>query len=63
MLSSSVGNAIGGVIGTIILIIVAIILLSASIRTVEQANVAVVTMFGKYRRVLNPGLNFVIPFF
>lgn len=31
-------------------------------RTVAQGNVAVTTIFGKYRRVLLPGLNLVIPF-
>lgn len=31
--------------------------------TVQQGSVAVITMFGKYRRVLQPGLNFKIPFF
>ncbi len=30
--------------------------------TVQQGTVAVVTMFGKYRRVMYPGLNFKIPF-
>jgi len=42
---------------------VLLIVLLASFRTVQQANVAVVTMFGKYRRVLHPGLNLLIPFF
>src|ERR1700722_262948 len=32
-----------------------------SVRTVRQGNVAVVTAFGKYRRVLYPGLNFLVP--
>ena len=27
----------------------------------EQGNIAVVTIFGKYRRILRPGLNFLIP--
>lgn len=39
----------------------ALMLLALSVRTIDQAHVAVVTMFGKYRRVLNPGLNFIIP--
>ena len=30
--------------------------------TVNQGNVAVITVFGKYRRILAPGLNFKIPF-
>lgn len=40
---------------------VLVVLLALSVRTVDQASVAVITMFGKYRRVLNPGLNFIIP--
>ncbi|MES2797208.1 MAG: SPFH domain-containing protein [Bacteroidota bacterium] len=32
------------------------------ISIVQQGNVAVVTIFGKYRRILYPGLNFKIPF-
>jgi regulator of protease activity HflC (stomatin/prohibitin superfamily) len=31
--------------------------------TVNQGTIGVVTMFGKYRRILRPGLNFKIPFF
>jgi prepilin-type processing-associated H-X9-DG protein len=31
-------------------------------KTVQQGNVAVVTVFGKYRRVIRPGLNLLIPF-
>jgi regulator of protease activity HflC (stomatin/prohibitin superfamily) len=30
--------------------------------TVQQGSVAIITMFGKYRRILYPGLNFRIPF-
>jgi len=30
--------------------------------TVQQGYIAVVTMFGKYRRIMRPGLNFKIPF-
>jgi len=30
--------------------------------TVQQGTIAVVTMFGKYRRILPPGLNFKIPY-
>lgn len=45
-----------------VLAIIVLIAIPASFRTVDQAHVAVVTMFGKYRRVLNPGLNVLIPF-
>ncbi|MBK7761921.1 MAG: SPFH domain-containing protein [Bacteroidetes bacterium] len=43
-----------------ILIAIAAILFSG-IFTVQQGSIAVVTMFGKYRRVHRPGLNFKIP--
>lgn len=29
--------------------------------TVQQGNIAVISMFGKYSRILYPGLNFKIP--
>jgi len=45
-----------------ILIIVGVVLLLFGFVTVKQGNVAVVTIFGKYRRILSPGLNFRIPF-
>lgn len=44
-----------------ILIGVGVLLLVACFVTVQQGTIAVVTMFGKYRRILNPGLNFRIP--
>jgi regulator of protease activity HflC (stomatin/prohibitin superfamily) len=46
----------------IVFITIAILLLIISFVTVQQGYVAVVTVFGKYRRVLYPGLNFRIPF-
>lgn len=46
----------------IIIAAIVIILLSGFV-TVRQGYVAVVTIFGKYRRVMGPGLNFKIPFF
>lgn len=30
--------------------------------TIQQGNIGVITMFGKYRRILRPGLNLKIPF-
>lgn len=42
------------------LFIVIVILLSSFV-TVKQGTIAVVTVFGKYRRQLRPGLNFKIP--
>lgn len=51
-----------GLFGIIFLIII-IAAVGGAFTTVDQGRVAVVTMFGKYRRVMHPGLNFKIPFF
>jgi regulator of protease activity HflC (stomatin/prohibitin superfamily) len=47
--------------GMIVLIVV-IVLALFSIVTVKQGTIAVTTIFGKFRRILRPGLNFKIPF-
>lgn len=44
------------------LIIIIVLILLLSFTTVPQGNVAVITVFGKYKRILTPGLNFKIPF-
>lgn len=44
-----------------ILLIVLILVVRSLARTVAQATVAVVTVFGKYRRVMREGLNFKMP--
>ena len=41
---------------------VGLVLFVFSFVTVQQGTIAVVTMFGKYRRILQPGLNVRIPF-
>ncbi len=38
-----------------------LVVLFSALRTVAQGTVAVTTIFGKYRRVLRPGLNLLIP--
>lgn len=49
-----------GSIGVVfVLFIVAILVMSFV--TVQQGTVAVITVFGKFRRILHPGLNFRIP--
>jgi regulator of protease activity HflC (stomatin/prohibitin superfamily) len=48
--------------GTLIIIPVVLLLIVASFVTVQQGTISVITMFGKYRRILHPGLNFRIPF-
>ncbi|WP_448701438.1 SPFH domain-containing protein [Mucilaginibacter sp. AW1-3] len=44
-----------------IVVFILLILLSSSFVTVSQGTIAVVTIFGKYNRILTPGLNFKIP--
>ncbi len=44
------------------LLITALIGLFFCFVTVQQGTVAVITVFGKFRRILHPGLNFRIPF-
>lgn len=46
----------------LVIIALGIALVLRSFRTVQQGTIAVVTIFGKYRRVLHPGLNLTIPF-
>lgn len=45
-----------------ILLVLAIVTLFLSFVTVQQGTVAVITVFGKYRRILMPGLNLKVPF-
>ncbi|MFM2386266.1 MAG: hypothetical protein RL660_1023 [Bacteroidota bacterium] len=46
-----------GAIGALVLLAA----LSTGFVSVQQGTIAIVTMFGKYRRILRPGLNFKIP--
>ncbi len=48
-------------IAFIIFVFIVLIVLSSSFVTVKQGTIAVVTVFGKYRRILTPGLNFKLP--
>ncbi|MES2591168.1 MAG: SPFH domain-containing protein [Bacteroidota bacterium] len=47
---------------SIILTVFFVLLLFLSFVTVQQGYIAVVTIFGKYRRIMGPGLNMKIPF-
>lgn len=42
-------------------ILVGAIIVFSGLVTVNQGTIAVITMFGKYRRILRPGLNFKLP--
>ncbi|MBB2150996.1 SPFH domain-containing protein [Pedobacter gandavensis] len=46
-----------------IIVFIALVILISSFVTVKQGTIAVVTIFGKYRRLLRPGLSFKIPLF
>jgi prepilin-type processing-associated H-X9-DG protein len=52
----------GSAVVTVIVVVVVLAALLTSVRTVAQGSVAVTTVFGKYRTVKRPGLNFLIPF-
>jgi len=43
-------------------LVLLVLLVFSGLVTVKQGFIDVVTMFGKYRRILRPGLNFKIPF-
>src|SRR5258707_3091771 len=47
--------------GLIFFLVVALVILVSLFRTVEQATVAVVTVFGKYHRIMREGLNIKLP--
>jgi regulator of protease activity HflC (stomatin/prohibitin superfamily) len=46
----------------IILVVVGLFVLLASFVTIKQGSIGVVTVFGKFQRILRPGLNMRIPF-
>jgi len=48
--------------GNLIAVVIIVLLLFKSFVVIQQGMMGVVTVFGKYRRVLSPGLNFTIPF-
>ncbi len=49
-------------IGGIIFLVLALLVLFLSFVTIQQGTIGVITIFGKYRRILSPGLNLKIPF-
>src|ERR1700709_2850430 len=50
----------GGISFFIIVFIIVVILFSSFV-SVKQGTIVVITVFGKYRRILTPGLNFKLP--
>ena len=53
--------AISLIVAAVILMVV-LMLVSGSFLSIQQGTMGVITMFGKYRRVIYPGLNAKIPF-
>lgn len=43
-------------------VIIVVLLIFAGLKTINQGTIGVVTVFGKYQRVLSPGLRLLIPF-
>ncbi len=48
-------------VGLLIILFIGLIILFSSFVTVKQGTIAVVTVFGKYRRIMHPGLNLKLP--
>ena len=46
----------------LIIVVFGLLVVFLSLVTVQQGTISVITMFGKYRRILYPGLNMKIPF-
>ncbi|UAY52445.1 SPFH domain-containing protein [Ferruginibacter albus] len=49
-------------ISGIVLLVIVLAAVFGSFVTINQGTVGVITVFGKYRRVMRPGLNFKVPF-
>ncbi|MCR8557730.1 SPFH domain-containing protein [Mucilaginibacter sp. BJC16-A38] len=49
-------------IGFFIVVFIILVIIFSSFVSVKQGTIVVITVFGKYRRILTPGLNFKIPF-
>ena len=45
----------------LIIFVAAILIILPAVQTVQQGTVAVITVFGKYKRIMQPGLNLKIP--
>lgn len=52
----------GGLVLAIVLIVIALIFAFKSINVIPQQTAWVIERLGKFHKVLNPGLNFIIPF-
>jgi regulator of protease activity HflC (stomatin/prohibitin superfamily) len=51
-----------GQIITLVIVFIILVVILSSFVSVKQGTIVVITIFGKYRRILTPGLNFKLPF-
>ncbi len=51
----------GNMFAVIIVLVLAVVIFSSCFVTIAQGSIGVITMFGKYKRILLPGLNFKLP--
>ncbi len=51
-----------GLITALVLIVIAIIFAMQAFKVIPQQSAWIIERFGKFHKVLNPGLNFIIPF-
>ncbi|MFZ4518718.1 MAG: SPFH domain-containing protein [Microthrixaceae bacterium] len=54
-------EAMGVLVVLVVLLVAGLVLLRSMVITVEQGTCVVITSFGKYRRVMGPGLNYKLP--
>src|SRR6195952_1440955 len=47
---------------SLIFVFIVLVILFSSFVSVKQGTIVVITVFGKFRRILTPGLNFKVPF-
>ena len=55
-------NLVGLDIAVIVLFVLAVLVVIAGVKTVPQGYDYTIERFGRYRRTLQPGLNFIVPF-
>uniref|UniRef100_UPI003BAD0FBA SPFH domain-containing protein n=1 Tax=Stappia sp. TaxID=1870903 RepID=UPI003BAD0FBA len=55
-------NLVGLDIAVIVLFVLAVLVVIAGVKTVPQGFDYTIERFGRYRRTLRPGLNFIVPF-
>ncbi|MFW5939960.1 MAG: phosphoesterase, partial [Halolamina sp.] len=56
-----IGSAIGGVVGLLFLLVV-IAAVWQAVEIVDATEKKALTVFGEYRKLLEPGINFIPPF-